>query len=200
MAKTSTSSSPTTAWSPTPATARSAGACRSDRSTTSTAWARRPSSWTISSSSSATRAPVPTSSPSTNASGAVRWKTARPEAHSGHSTPILYRPKGGGTQILVPGSFLLTAYDAKTGAKTWWVRGLSFELKSTPVVSGDTLFINGFGSPENQPGSQRTIPAYDEAIRSYDADKDTKLTRSELPKEHSRGWIDLDSDGVDHSR
>jgi outer membrane protein assembly factor BamB len=128
--------------------------------------------------------------------GAVRWKTARPEAHSGHSTPILHRPKDGGTQILVPGSFLLTAYDAKTGAKAWWVRGLSFELKSTPVVSGDTLFINGFGSPENQPGSQRTIPAYDDAIRSYDADNDTRLARSELPKEHSRAWIDLDSDSV----
>ena len=27
--------------------------------------------------------------------GRVRWKTARPEAHSGHSTPILYTPAGG---------------------------------------------------------------------------------------------------------
>jgi len=36
--------------------------------------------------------------------GRVRWRTPRPEAHSGHSTPILYTPAGGATQIIVPGS------------------------------------------------------------------------------------------------
>ena len=96
----------------------------------------------------------------------------------------------------MPGSFLLSAYDAASGEKVWWVRGLSFELKATPVVLGDTLFINGFGSPENQPGSQRTIPTYDEALVSYDADKDARLLQTELPKEHGRSWIDLDGNGV----
>src|SRR2546425_2097206 len=52
--------------------------------------------------------------------GRMRWKTARPEAHSGHSTPILYKPAGGATQIVIPGSFLLTAYAAATGEKIWW--------------------------------------------------------------------------------
>src|SRR6478735_990767 len=129
-------------------------------------------------------------------SGAVRWKTARPEARSGHSTPILYQSKSGGSQILAPGSFMLTAYDARTGAKVWWVRGLSFELKSTPVVSGDVLFINGFGSPENQPGAQRSIPTWQEALASYDANGDKRLLPGELPKEHGRSWIDLDGDGA----
>src|SRR5437016_1653514 len=121
--------------------------------------------------------------------GRVRWKTARPEAHSGHSTPILYKPAGDATQIVIPGSFLLTAYAAATGEKIWWVRGLSFELKSTPVVSGDTLYINGFGSPENQPGAQRSIPAF-EAMGQY-AGPNGALIAANLPKEHSRAWIDL---------
>ena len=99
--------------------------------------------------------------------GRVRWKTPRPEAHSGHSTPILYKPAGGATQIIVPGSFLLTAYAVATGEKLWWVRGLSFELKSTPVVSGDTLFINGFGTPENQPGAQPAIDRFDDIGRQH---------------------------------
>jgi outer membrane protein assembly factor BamB len=129
-------------------------------------------------------------------SGAVRWKTGRPEAHSGHSTPILYQPRSGGLQILAPGSFQLTAYDVRTGAKVWWVRGLSFELKSTPVVSGDALFINGFGSPENQPGAQRTIPPYAEVLAAYDKNGDKQLLQTELPKEHARSWIDLDGDGA----
>jgi hypothetical protein len=41
--------------------------------------------------------------------GRVRWKAPRPEAHSGRSTPILYTPRGGKTQLVVPGSFLPTA-------------------------------------------------------------------------------------------
>ena len=126
--------------------------------------------------------------------GRVRWKTARPEAHSGHSTPILYTPAGGATQIVIPGSFLLTAYAAATGEKIWWVRGLSFELKSTPVVSGDTLYINGFGSPENQPGAQKPIPPFEEVVAQY-AGAGGRLLLSDLPNGKARFWIDLDSNG-----
>src|SRR5687768_8441452 len=39
--------------------------------------------------------------------GKERWRTARPEAKSGHSTPILWTPAAGRKQILLPGSFLL---------------------------------------------------------------------------------------------
>jgi outer membrane protein assembly factor BamB len=127
--------------------------------------------------------------------GRVRWKTARPEAHSGHSTPILYTPAGSKTQIIVPGSFLLTAYAADTGEKVWWVRGLCFELKSTPVVSGDTLYINGFGTPQNQPGSQPAIEPFEEIARRH-ADASGQVTLSNLPNGNARSWIDLDSNGV----
>src|SRR5262249_37704031 len=32
--------------------------------------------------------------------GRVRWKTSRPEAHSGHSTPILYKPSDAKAQVI----------------------------------------------------------------------------------------------------
>jgi outer membrane protein assembly factor BamB len=126
--------------------------------------------------------------------GRVRWKTSRPEAHSGHSTPILFRPAGAPTQIIVPGSFLLTAYAAASGEKIWWVRGLSFELKSTPVVSGDTLYINGFGTPQNQPGAHPAISPFEEITRQY-ADAAGIVRLSSMPNGSSRSWIDLDSNG-----
>jgi outer membrane protein assembly factor BamB len=126
--------------------------------------------------------------------GKVRWKTPRPEAHSGHSTPILYTPAGGTTQIIVPGSFLVTAYAPSTGEKLWWVGGLSFEMKSTPVVSGDTLFINGFGTPQNQPGAHPTIPPFDDIKRQY-SDAAGKVTFKTLPDGNARSWIDLDANG-----
>jgi outer membrane protein assembly factor BamB len=124
----------------------------------------------------------------------VRWKTPRSEAHSGHSTPILYTPAGGPTQVIVPGSFLVTAYAAKSGEKIWWVGGLSFEMKSTPVVRGDTLYINGFGTPQNQPGAAPAIPVFEAIARQY-ADAAGKVTLATLPNGKARSWIDLDSNG-----
>ena len=88
--------------------------------------------------------------------GEVRWKVDRPEAKSGHSTPILWRSPEGRDEILVPGSFLLTSYDALTGKKLWWVAGLSFEMKSTPVIGGNTIYANGYGAPVNDPGNKVT--------------------------------------------
>ena len=129
--------------------------------------------------------------------GRERWRTPRVEARSGHSTPVVYTPAGGRPQIVVPGSFLLSAYDPRDGRRLWWVGGLSFELKSTPVISGDTLFINGFGSPENQPGAMIAVTPTTEVFASRDADKDGKLTRDELPTAHARDslpFFDLNGD------
>jgi outer membrane protein assembly factor BamB len=129
--------------------------------------------------------------------GRERWRTPRVEARSGHSTPVIYTPAGGRPQIVVPGSFLLSAYDPRDGKRLWWVGGLSFELKSTPVISGDTLYINGFGSPENQPGALITVMPTAEVFASRDADKDGRLTRDELPTAHARDslpFFDLNGD------
>jgi outer membrane protein assembly factor BamB len=127
--------------------------------------------------------------------GRVRWKTARPEAHSGHSTPILYKPQGGATQLVIPGSFLLTAYAVNNGEKLWWVGGLSFELKSTPVVLGDTLYINGFGTPQNQPGAHPAIPEFDEILKQY-GEPNGEVTLARLPNGNARSWADLDANAA----
>lgn len=117
--------------------------------------------------------------------GKELWRTERKEAKSGHSTPIVWTPRGGRKQILLPGSFLLTAYDPADGRRLWWVGGLSFEMKSTPVIKGDTLYINGFGAPENNPGNHVAILTSEEAFKG-DADKDGKLARPEMPSDHAR--------------
>jgi outer membrane protein assembly factor BamB len=105
--------------------------------------------------------------------GRVRWKVERPEAKSGHSTPIVWRGPDGRDQIVIPGSFLLTSYDAATGKKLWWVGGLSFEMKSTPVIAGNTIYVNGYGAPVNDPGNKVTVPPADEVWKTADADGKT---------------------------
>ena len=129
--------------------------------------------------------------------GRQRWRTPRPEARSGHSTPIVYTPPRGPKQILLPGSFLLNAYAADTGKRLWWVGGLSFELKSVPVVQGNTLFINGFGSSDNEPGRRVAVPPSAEVFPAHDTDKDRKLSIAELPTKHAADileFTDLDGD------
>jgi outer membrane protein assembly factor BamB len=121
----------------------------------------------------------------------VRWRADRPEAKSGHSTPVVWRGPDGRDQILVPGSFLLTSYDAATGRKVWWVGGLSFEMKSTPVIGGDTIYVNGYGAPVNDPGNKVTVPAAEEVWKQSDADGDGLLSRQEFPKYTGRFWFDM---------
>ncbi|MFC2157028.1 PQQ-binding-like beta-propeller repeat protein [Acidobacteriota bacterium] len=131
-------------------------------------------------------------------SGRQIWKTARPEAISGHSTPIVYKPKGQDTQVLVPGSFLLTAYSAKTGEKSWWVGGLAFEMKSIPVIQDGLLYINGYASHLNQPENQVKIPDFKDALTQYDKDRNGLLNKAELPDEEPYGFfsfVDLKHDG-----
>ena len=131
--------------------------------------------------------------------GRVRWKTLRPESKSGHSTPVVYRPGDGSTQIVVPGSFYLTAYSSDTGEKIWWVRGLSFELKSTPAVLGDTAYINSYGYPDNQPGQQIPVPTVEEVFAERDVNQDARLSAEELPDDRTRARMavmDLDKNDL----
>lgn len=130
--------------------------------------------------------------------GQVAWKVNRPEATSGHSTPITYETAYGETQILVPGSFKLSSYKATTGELAWWVNGLSFEMKSTPVLWKDMVFVNGYATPMNQPENLVEIPDFEKALNDYDKDKNRSLSRDELPKEPAYTWfdfVDLRADG-----
>ena len=129
--------------------------------------------------------------------GKVLWRTPRPEATSGHSTPIL-REGAEGLEILAPGSFLLTAYGAGDGAVRWWVRGLPWEMKSTPLLDGDLVFVNGYGAPLNQPGNQISAPSFTEALEASDLDGDGGIGRDEA-EGHPESWfgvIDLSGNGV----
>ena len=89
-------------------------------------------------------------------------------------------------EILLPGSFLLTAYDAATGAKRWWVRGLSFEIKSTPVVAGDTIFINGYGAPQNDPGRKVVVPPASGSLEDGRRRRQRRAVEGRVPQGRSQ--------------
>lgn len=127
------------------------------------------------------------------ATGKRLWRTPRPEALSGHSTPILHNGL-----VIAPGSFRMDAYDVRTGRIAWTAEGLPSEMKSVPVIDGSTLYIHGFNTAENDPGSLIKVPRFSEVLASHDANQDGLIAATEAPTPHSRKFftfIDLDSNG-----
>ncbi len=106
-----------------------------------------------------------------------------PKALSGHSTPIVYRPRGGAPgrrhpnrcARFVPPGCLRSGHSGKS---VWWVNGLASEMKSVPVLDGDTVYINGFNSPFNDPGKHIEIPSFADALAKYDANHDGAIAAS----------------------
>ncbi|HUS09136.1 MAG TPA: PQQ-binding-like beta-propeller repeat protein [Pyrinomonadaceae bacterium] len=113
-------------------------------------------------------------------SGRVRWKVDRPVVISGYSTPIVYQPKKGTKQIVIPESFQLSAYSVADGKRVWWVRGLACEMKSIASNDGEYLYINGWGFPTNQPGAQVSTISFEDAWTRYDKNGDKLIAKSEV--------------------
>lgn len=133
------------------------------------------------------------------ADGKQRWKTARPEALSGHSTPSIIKDADGKSLIVAPASFRMDVYSAETGAIVWYMHGLASEMKSVPVIDGDTIYINGYNTPENDPGKQIAIAPFEEVLKKYDANGDGKISKDEAPDQRTKSlfpYIDLNQDGV----
>jgi outer membrane protein assembly factor BamB len=115
--------------------------------------------------------------------GRVRWKVERPAVISGYSTPIIYQPKQGPKQVVIPESFQLSAYSVADGKRVWWVRGLACEMKSIASSDGEYVYINGWGFPQNQPGQQIATVPFEEARARYDKNNDKLIVKSEVSGE-----------------
>jgi outer membrane protein assembly factor BamB len=92
--------------------------------------------------------------------GKTIWRVERPDVARGYSTPALWDPKdGSGQQVIVPGSYELRAYSVETGEKLWWVSSLTWQLKPTPVIVGDTIYVLGWAGSADL-GQQEEIAPF----------------------------------------
>ena len=107
-------------------------------------------------------------------------------------------PRAGAAQLIVPGSYMLTSYSAASGEKLWWVRGLSWQVKTTAVVTADTVYATGW-APGADAGEREDLPAFEDVIKEADKDGDNRLSPEEVPERlrHRGSWnaIDLQRDG-----
>jgi outer membrane protein assembly factor BamB len=132
------------------------------------------------------------------ATGRVRWKTERPHAQRGYATPVVYHPPGAPPQVLVIGSYEMTAYEVATGRPVWWVRGLPWQIKPTPVVAEDAVYFATF-SGESDPGLQEVVAPFAEVLARQDLDRDGRLSKDEIVDERAKArfaeYLDLDDTG-----
>jgi outer membrane protein assembly factor BamB len=130
--------------------------------------------------------------------GRLKWRAPRPLAQRGYSTPVLYQPSTGGLQALVAGSHRLTAYEVATGKEVWWIRGLPWQVKPTPVIAEGVVYFTTF-SAETNPGEQEIVPDWEEAVAKFDTNKDGRLSKDEVPDARAKArfeeYLDLDRTG-----
>lgn len=130
-------------------------------------------------------------------SGKTIWRAERPEFARGFSTPLLYQPPAGPQEVIIAGSFQLTSYEVDTGKRVWWTNGLTWQLKPTPVMTRDMIYVQGWAG-NSDAGQQETVQPFEDAVRQMDADRDGLIAQSEIADPNlKKDWrqMDLDNDG-----
>ena len=128
------------------------------------------------------------------ATGKVRYKVERPETTRGYITPSVWRPPNGPAELIVPGAYITSAYELKTGKKLWWAGGMAWQLKGAPVIVGDKMYLNSWESG----GDTETPPAVDDwpvVSSKFDRDGDGKLSVEEAAGvgiKNARAMFDYD--------
>ena len=107
------------------------------------------------------------------ANGKQVWKADRPVGFLGsYTTPALYKPPAGPTQIVVAGAVELTGYQAKTGERLWWARGVTNGPAAPPLIAGDSAYTL-------EPAGEGA-PPFKDMLAGFDKDKNGKIELSEV--------------------
>jgi outer membrane protein assembly factor BamB len=91
----------------------------------------------------------------------------------------------------------MTAYSVENGETVWWVGGLTWQLKPTPVMDKDNVYVLGWAGGSDT-GQQENVPPFEEVLKSWDKNHDGKLSKDEIPDEKLAKAFkenDLDNDG-----
>ncbi len=128
------------------------------------------------------------------ASGETLWKTARSDFVHGFATPIVHRAGGGDTEIIVPGSYHLASYSV-AGRELWRVDGLTYQVKSSPVLDGERVYVNGW-AVGGEPDARLELPPFPRMRDRFDTNGDDELARDEIPRE----WLPNSWDMHDRNR
>lgn len=75
------------------------------------------------------------------ATGKIVWKEDRDDQAVNYSHPVIAKTEHG-DEIVVAGTGKLIGYDPQTGKRLWHAKTLLRNIKTTPVVVGDTIYVS----------------------------------------------------------
>jgi outer membrane protein assembly factor BamB len=109
-------------------------------------------------------------------SGRQAWKAERPIGFMGsYSTPTVYKPARGPEQVIVAASVELSSYQAATGERLWWARGVVAQPAALPVVSGGYVYTV---EPKGE-----GAPPFSQMIKDTDKNQNGKVELTEVAGE-----------------
>lgn len=121
--------------------------------------------------------------------GKVRWRTSRPSVLEGWTTPLILPESG---ELVASSSNGVETLDVETGKVRWSLPGNDGIMIPTPTTDGKRLIATIRGS------DQPTFPSWAETVKELDADKDGRLSPTEISKRYnvgSFGLVDTNRDG-----
>ena len=128
--------------------------------------------------------------------GRQLWRTERPESQHGFSTPVVHRTARGDAQLVVLGSHELTGYALASGERLWWVRGMAWQAKSTPVIDGDRVYVNSSMPNMSELDKREKLADFAFVVKARDANQDGKIGVDEAPFDAMKKlWFLYDLDG-----
>ncbi len=74
-------------------------------------------------------------------SGKQLWKDDRSDQAVNYSHPVIVKTEHG-DELVVAGTGTVIGYDLKSGKRKWRARTLLRNIKTTPVVEGDTIYVS----------------------------------------------------------
>src|SRR5215470_11485991 len=109
-----------------------------------------------------------------------------------YCTPIVHE-RGGSCELVIAGNTELAGYDCGSLERRWWVSGLPWQPKASPIVTtvdGRPVAVFPVLSVDN---IEEALPPFSRHLAEHDADHDGRLTLQEMPLAR---LFDRDGDGV----
>jgi outer membrane protein assembly factor BamB len=124
--------------------------------------------------------------------GSILWRKNRPARPEAYTTPILLPASGKPRVAVISGSRWVDAYDLASGTEIWTLPGVGTGPVSSPVVSGEVLYVV---APDQAEGGW---PEFAGLLEEHDKDGNGRLGRADVAgvwvAEHF-GWLDADGSG-----
>jgi outer membrane protein assembly factor BamB len=115
-----------------------------------------------------------------------------------YSTPVILEKGGEPSAVAIVSTGEVIALNLRDGSRIWWVRGVPYQPKASPIVSADGRFVF-VAVPTVSEESMRLLADFDNLLKMWDVNGDGKITQSEVldRKGPASGFpqIDLNGDG-----